>query len=147
MFTLLTACGGGPEAKLEQAKDALAKGAYDDALTAAAAGISGGAEGAVAWRPELASLEAEARGGKAPAVQARLERLASTKPEQVPASLYVQSAGQLKDGGDAVGAISVLDAGAKRFPTDSNLTRAIEQAKASGSAAELEHLRSLGYLE
>jgi hypothetical protein len=147
LFLILTACGGGPEAQLEKARESLGKGAYDEAVAAASAGIAEGAAGAVAWRLELTGLEAEARGAKAPAVVARLERLAASKPDQVPASLFVQTAGQVKEAGDAIGAISVLDAGAKRFPADADLAKAIEQAKSGGSAAELDHLRSLGYLE
>ncbi len=44
-------------------------------------------------------------------------------------------------------AIDLHDAGAKRFPTDAEITKAIEAAKTTGDAAELEALRSLGYIE
>ena len=59
----------------------------------------------------------------------------------------LDTAGQLKEGGDPAGAIGVLDAGARRYPGDADITRAIEQLKTSGSDAELERLRSLGYVE
>jgi hypothetical protein len=41
----------------------------------------------------------------------------------------------------------VLDAGARRFPQDADIARAIERSKATGTDAELERLRSLGYVE
>jgi hypothetical protein len=50
-------------------------------------------------------------------------------------------------GGDATGAIDVLDAGAQRFPEADDIVRAISQLEARGTDAELERLRSLGYVE
>jgi predicted Zn-dependent protease len=102
---------------------------------------------AAAWRLELAALEGEARGGKTAEVLARFERLAQAWSDQVTGSLYVQTAGQVKEAGDAAGAINVLDAGAKRFPDDPDITQAIAQSKATGTAEEIERLRSLGYVE
>ena len=145
-LSILAACGAGPEQRLEEARDALARGAYPEAAAAAEKGL-GAADGATAWRLELVALEAEARGGKTAEVLARLERLAGAWSEQLTGSLYVQTAGQVKESGDVAGAISVLDAGAKRFPQDADIATAIAQAKASGTAAELEALRSLGYVE
>jgi hypothetical protein len=147
LLCALAACGADPEARLEEARAHLAAGHWDEAAAAAAAGLEAGAQGPTAWRLELAALEGEARGGRAAEVQARLERLAQAWSGQVGGSLYVQAAGQLKEGGDAAGAIGVLDAGARRFPADADVARAIEQAKTSGTAAELESLRSLGYVE
>jgi hypothetical protein len=145
---LLLSCSGGPEAKLEDARAKLAAGDFAAAAAAAGEGLAAGAEGAVAWRLELAALEAEARGGKGDEALARLERLAGGPfAAQAGGSLYVQAAGQLRESGDASGAVDVLDSGAKRFPQDADIARAIEQAKASGSDAELERLRSLGYVE
>jgi hypothetical protein len=143
----LLACGAGPEAQLEEARSQLAKGAYAEAVAAAGAGLAAGAEGSVAWRLELVALEGEARGGRGAEVLARLERLAGPWSAQVSAPLYVQTAGQLKEAGDGAGAVSVLDAGAKRFPQDAAIAQAITQSKATGSDAELERLRSLGYVE
>jgi hypothetical protein len=147
LVLLIAGCGGGPDAKLEQARQRLAAGDFAEAVAAADAGLAAGAEGATAWRLEIAALEAEARGGNAQAVQARLARLAQTWAAQATGALYVQTAGQLKEGGDAAGAIGVLDAGAQRFPDDADIARAIEQAKATGTDAEIERLRSLGYVE
>jgi hypothetical protein len=144
----LAACSGGPEAQLEEARRHLAAGAYAEAASAADRGLAAGAEGAVAWRLELAALEGEARSGRTAAVAARLDRLAgSSWSAQLTGPLYVQTAGQLKEAGDAPGAIGVLDAGARRFPEDPDLARAIEGLKATGSSDELERLRSLGYVE
>jgi hypothetical protein len=148
LLALLVACGAGPEDELEKARTHLAAGAYAEASAAAARGLAAGAEGATAWRLELAALEGEARGGKTADVLGRLARLAEGPlAAQVTGPLYVQTAGQLKEGGDPAGAISVLDAGAKRFPQDPDIARAIAQSKATGTAAEMEQLRSLGYVE
>ena len=147
LLGLLCACGSGPEAQLEKARGLLASGDYAGAAAAASEGLAAGAEGATAWRLELAALEGEARSGKTADVVARLERLAGPWSAQLTGALYVQTAGQLKEGGDPAGAIGVLDAGARRYPGDADITRAIEQLKTSGSDAELERLRSLGYVE
>ena len=143
----LFACGADPEAELEQARASLAGGDYAGAAAAASRGLAAGAEGATAWRLEVAALEGEARGGKTAEVLARLGRLAESWSAQLTGALYVQTAGQVKEAGDAAGAISVLDAGAKRFPEDLDIARAIDQLKATGSADEIDRLRSLGYVE
>ncbi len=147
LLWMLLSCGAGPEDQLENARGHLAAGDYAEAAAAAARGLEAGAEGATAWRLELTALEGEARGGKTTEVLARLDRLAEARSAQVTGSLYVQTAGQVKEAGDATGAINVLDAGAKRFPEDADIARAIDQLKASGSDAEIERLRSLGYVE
>lgn len=145
---LLCACGAGPEAHLEKARADLAKGDYAAAAAAAAAGLTGGAEGATAWRLEAVALEAEARTAKTADAVARLQRLASGPfAAQLTGPLYVQTAGQVKEAGDAAGAISVLDLGAKRFPQDADIAQAIARSKQSGSNEEIERLRSLGYVE
>lgn len=143
----LIACSGSPEAQLEEARQQLAAGAYAEAAATANAGLAAGAEGPVAWRLELTALEGEARTAESAAVVSRLERLAGSHAAQVTGPLYVQTAGQVKEAGDAEGAIGVLDAGAKRFPDDADIAQAIERLKATGSSEELERLRSLGYVE
>jgi hypothetical protein len=147
LVLILASCGTGPEEQLEKARGHLAQGAYAEAAADAAQGLAAGAEGSVAWRLELAALEGEARGGKTADVLARLDRLERAWTGQVTGSLYVQTAGQLKEAGDAAGAISVLDAGAKRFPEDTAIARAIAQSKTSGTPEEIERLRSLGYVQ
>jgi hypothetical protein len=147
LLGLLLSCGAGPEAQLEKARGHLGQGAYAEAAAAASAGLAAGAEGAVAWRLELTALEAEARTARTSEAMARLERLAVEWSEQVTPSLYVQTASQVRMGGDATGAIDVLDAGAQRFPEADDIVRAISQLEARGTDAELERLRSLGYVE
>lgn len=143
----LVCCGAGPEAQLEKARASLEQGDWSAAAAAAQQGLAAGADGPVAWRLEIAALEGEARGGKTAEVLARLERLAGAHSAQVTGPLYVQTAGQVKEAGDAAGAISVLDAGAKRFPQDPDIARAISQSKAKATPEEIERLRSLGYVE
>jgi hypothetical protein len=147
LFCLLAACGADPEGRLEEARAHLSSGAWAEAAAAADEGLAAGAEGATAWRLELVALEGEARGGRAAQALARLERLAGAWAAQVTGALYVQTAGQVKEAGDASGAIGVLDAGARRFPDDADVARAIEQLGATGSDEEIERLRSLGYVE
>jgi len=147
ILCLLPGCGANPDAELERARGYLEEGDYPSAAEAASRGLAAGAEGATTWRLELAALEGEARDGRTDAVLARIDRLAGSWADQVTGSLYVQTAGQLKEGGDAAGAIGVLDAGARRFPDDADIARAISQAKATGSDEEIERLRSLGYVE
>jgi len=147
LLWMLVACGAGPADQLEKARGHLAAGDYAEAAAAATRGLAAGAEGSIAWRLELAALEGEARGGKTPEVLARLDRLGAAWSAQVTGPLYVQTAGQVKEAGDATGAISVLDAGAKRFPEDADIAQAIAQLKVIGSDAEVERLRSLGYVE
>jgi hypothetical protein len=144
---LLVACSGSPEDQLEQARQSLAAGAYADAAATAQAGLDAGAEGSTAWRLELAALEGEARTARTADVLSRLERLAASSPGQVTGSLYVQTAGQVKEAGDAEGAIGVLDAGAQRFPDDPDIAQAIARLGATGTSDEIERLRSLGYVE
>jgi hypothetical protein len=144
---LLAGCGSESESLLAAARGHLEGGDYAEAVNAANSGLKAGAEGATAWRLELVALESEARGGRTEAAIARLERLAEAYPEQVRAPLYVQTASQVREGGDAAGAISVLDAGNQRFPNDEDIVLAIMQAKEKGGDAELERLRSLGYVE
>jgi hypothetical protein len=147
LLCLLVACSASPEGELEKARTHLAKGAWAEAAAAADEGLAAGPEGATAWRLELAALEGEARGGRSAEALARLERLSGLWAAQVTGALYVQTAGQVKEAGDATGAISVLDAGARRFPDDADIARAIEQLGTGGSAEEIERLRSLGYVE
>jgi hypothetical protein len=137
---VLLACGAGPEDLLDEARDHLAARDYPAAADAATRGLAAGAEGATAWRLELA-------GGHGAEARARLERLAETRSAQVQPPLYVQTAGQLKEAGDAAGAVDVLDAGAKRFPGDAAIAQAIERSKATADPAELERLRTLGYVQ
>ena len=144
---LLAACAASPEKQLEKARERLTAGDLAAAGEAANAGLGGGATGPVAWRLELTALESEARRGLTAQVLARLERLAGTWASQLNGGLYVQTARQVKEAGDAAGAITVLDAGAKRLPKDTAISQAIAQAKGTENSAELERLRCLGHVE
>ncbi len=146
--SLMIACGGdSPDKSLSAAQGSLASGAYAEAITAAEAGLSTSPEAAMRWRLEFVKLEALARSGDGAKAAATLEALAAEPSSQIKASHYVSTADQLRSAGDAAGAISLLDAGAKRYPSDATIAKAIEQAKASGGSDELEALRSLGYIE
>ncbi len=147
LLAALVACGKSPADHLSAAQDQLAAGAYDKALAEVQAGLSGNpSDKALQWRLELAGLEARARSGDKAGVLSTLDRLAGQWPKQVNGKLYASTADQLKAAGDPAGAIEVLDAGLKRFPGDADLTKAIEQAKGSGSGDELEMLKTLGYI-
>ena len=147
LLLALVGCGVNPEGQLEKARELLSEGSYAEASAAANAGLAAGATGPVAWRLELAALEGEARDGKTADVLSRLETLGGAWKDQLNGALYVQTAGQVKEAGDATGAISVLDAGAKRFPADADIAQAISQTREKGGTAEQERLRSLGYVE
>ncbi len=145
----LAACGGtSADQHLSNAEAALASSSWDDAVAAAAEGLAtDGAAPATKWRLELARLEAQARGGDADGTKGNIERLAGEYAAQVKGPLYVTTANQLSEAGQAEGAILVLDAGAKRFPDSADIKQAIEQIAAAGNEDENSMLRSLGYIE
>ena len=146
-LTLLVACGDSAEDQLKAATEANAAGDYPAAQKAVDAGLAAGPKGATEWRLQLAGLEAKAKGNDCPGTKGAIEGLAGSHKAQVKASLYNQTAGQIKEAGDGGCAIEVLDLGIKRFAGDKDLEKAIEQAKAGGSDAEMDQLRSLGYIE
>ncbi|MDP6935235.1 MAG: hypothetical protein QGG40_20110 [Myxococcota bacterium] len=147
LFALFLACGSGADQHLQTTQDALSTGAWADAITAADAGLAADLDEASNWRLYLMGLEAHARSGDAGKATEIIEQMAGKHPDRVTGKLYVSTAAQIKETGDSTGAINLLDAGAKRFPDDAEIAKAIEDAKASGSDAELEQLRSLGYME
>ena len=102
-----------------------------------------------AWGLGLVKLEALAREGQGDAAAAQLEQLAVERPGNVPATQYAATADQLRSAGEGAATIEVLDLGLRRFPEDETLLGLIEDAKAAPAAsnAELEMLRSLGYIE
>ncbi|MBT3222264.1 MAG: hypothetical protein HN348_24595 [Proteobacteria bacterium] len=148
LIALLAACGGATaEDHLKKAEDQLSSGAFDKAAAAAADGLATNpGKETIKWRLEFAQLEAQARGGDATAASATLERLAGADGTKIKGSHYVSTADQLKGAGQAAAAIELLDKGVKRFPDDADIAKAIDQAKSSGEADELEALKSLGYL-
>jgi hypothetical protein len=139
---------------LVEARAALADAAYDEAVAAAEAGLSAAAaesqdalDDATSWGLELAKLEALARAGHGEETKAQLAELAELHPNRVEASAYFATAHQLRGAGAGTAAIEVLDMGAILFPYEPVIGRMIEMSGESGDPAELELLRSLGYVE
>ena len=154
VITSLCGCEISRQDHLIEARVALADAAYDEALAAAEAGLSAAAAGsqealddATSWGLELAKLEAQARAGHGEEAKAQLTEIARLHPNRVVASEYFATAQQLRQAGAGTAAIEVLDMGAILFPYEPVIGRMIEEASAGGDPAELELLRSLGYVE
>jgi hypothetical protein len=144
----LPGCAKSGAEHLTEARAALADAAYPDAIGAAEAGLESSPDDRLAWGLELVRLEAHARLGHGEVSQEILESLAARHAERVPATQYAATAHQLKTAGEGVAAIEVLDLGAKRYPADALIAKMIGDASAGGGdPAELEMLRSLGYVE
>jgi hypothetical protein len=139
---------------LSEARAALADAAYDEALAAAESGLRAAAtesqealDDATSWGLELAKLEAHARAGHGEEAKGQLTELARRHPNRVVASEYFATAQQLRGADAGTAAIEVLDMGAILFPYEPVIGRMIEEASTGGDPAELELLRSLGYVE
>jgi hypothetical protein len=144
----ICACGMSSREHLASAREALAAADYDTAVESARAGLAAAPDTVAAWGLEIVVLEAHARAGQGPQAKAQLERLAADHPDRIPATEYSAAASQLKAAGEGTAAIEVLDLGMKRFPEDRLLAAMIEASASGGSdPAELEMLRSLGYIE
>ena len=118
-------------------------------LRDAEVGLASSSDEVTSWGLELVKLEALARGGQGEPTLAQLQKLATERPQNIPADQYAATADQLRDAGAGPEAIAVLDFGLKRFPEDPELLRQIEAAKAAPAAGseELEMLKTLGYVE
>ena len=154
VITALCGCEMSRQDHLIEARAALATAAYADAVAAAEAGLRAAAAGsqetaddAISWGLELAKLEAHARAGHGEEAKAQLAQLASLHPNRVEASEYFATAHQLRGAGAGTAAIEVLDMGAILFPYEPVIGRMIEESSEGGDPAELELLRSLGYVE
>ena len=148
VLSILVACGTTPAAALDDANAKLAASDWDGAAKAAQEGLAvDGGTPAERWQLELVGLEAQARGGHGAEATATLDRLATAYPAQVDAKLFVTTAHELREAGDKTGAIGLLDAAAKRFPSDSEVAQAIADIKASGSVDEKAQLETLGYIQ
>jgi len=151
VIAILCGCEMSRQDHLIEARAALADAAYDDAVAAAEAGLRAAAQDvpddATSWGLELAKLEAHARAGHGEEAKAQLARLAELHPNRVEASEYFATAHQLRGAGAGTAAIEVLDMGAILFPYEPVIGRLIEESGESGDPAELELLRSLGYVE
>ena len=141
-------CGKPASEHLVDARSDWADSAYGDAIAAAQDGLAAGGEATTVWGLELVLLEAHARAGNDQQAVALLARLAVDHPDRIPPTEYTATAHQLKTAGEGPTAIEVLDLGAKRYPDNPMIAKMIGDSAAAGSdPAELEMLRSLGYIE
>jgi hypothetical protein len=144
----MCACETSPRDHLSEAREALNAAAYDDAVAAAEAGLASDPDATTAWGLELLLLESHARSGHAEATKTQLAKLVDTHRQRIPPSEYAATAHQLKQAGQGAAAIEVLDMGVARFPNDRLINQMIGVASSGdGDPAELEMLRSLGYIE
>lgn len=154
---ILPACSGG--ATLDEAIDGLQvrfdarefEAVVTDAEALLARCTAESADAAKTWRVERLAVSALARQGQGNAAAERLERLAPTYTAQINAKFYNQIAGYVEEAGNLTEAVSVCDAGAKRFPQNApefmpRIESLKERALASGDEATIAHLKSLGYL-
>ncbi len=149
LVLLLCACQKAGHEYLAEARQDLANSAYTEAIAAADAGLVADPDPVSAWGLELVKLEAQARAGLGEEAKEQLDALAHLYPKQLTPAEFSSTAQQLKQSGQRVPAIEVLDMGAKLYPQDAVIARMIEEL-ASGDGAspeELKMLRSLGYIE
>ncbi len=152
VIACLCGCQMSRQDQLVEARAALAEADYDAAIAAAEAGLRAAAtpeaaEDATAWGLELAKLEAHARAGHGEEAKQQLGALVDRYPNRIVASEFFATAHQLRGAGAGTAAIEVLDMGAILFPYEPVIARMIEEASEGGDPAELELLRSLGYVE
>ena len=103
------------------------------------------------WAFEDLRLQAVARSGDGAESVATLGRLAGEYASQITPAYYVKITSYVRDGGDLLGAVDLLAAGAERFPADKSkfdaLAEALKEAASSaGDSEALEKLKSLGYV-
>jgi tetratricopeptide (TPR) repeat protein len=148
LIAFLCACEKAPHDVLAAARRDLTEGDYAEAIAAADEGLRRAKGGAISWGLELVKLEAHARAGHGAEAKAQLEKLARLHPDRIPATEYSATAHQLQQAGQGPAAIEVLDLGLKLHPGDELIGRMIGASASAGSdPAELEMLRSLGYIE
>ncbi len=147
LIASLCGCEKSPYEHLADARRELSDAAYAEALAAAEVGLEGDPEAATRWGLEVVKLEAQARSGLGEETKAQLQRLVGLHPNRVQSSEYFAAAQQLRTAGQGPAAIEVLDMGATFFPYDPVISRMIEESSAGSDPAELEMLRSLGYIE
>jgi len=150
---LVVACGGGEPKAEESAGAAMSAGNYGVAMDKASEGIERAktqGDRAVVWRLEMIVMESMARSGQGALVVAELERLSQEYAKQVNAKLYLGLGSHAKAAGDTNGAIELWAAGDKKYPSESaQFKREIDALQAAGSLdpAELEKLKTLGYIQ
>lgn len=143
----LVACGQSPQDQLTAARASLASSDYAAAIETADAGLAASPDDVTAWGLELVKLEALSRSGDGAGTVAQLSKLAEANAERLTASEYSGTAQLLRTADAKTEAIEVLDLGAKRFPDDATILKMIEDSKGSVDPAELEMLKSLGYID
>ncbi len=130
-------------------------GAYEHVVERAPALVqrckSEGASEEKAWKVEKFRVLALGKLGKGEEVSEELIRLESAFGDQVTPGLYGRVGGYLTDSGSYLEAITVLDAGTKKFPDESALFRPFikrckKRATSAGDSAAIKKLESLGYL-
>jgi hypothetical protein len=134
---------------LAEARAAMADTQYEDALTAADAGLAApGLDEPTRWGLELVKLEALARSARGAEARDLVKDLAALHPGRFPSAQYAATAVQLDKAGDGPAAIEVLDLGMKHHPGDAMISQLISAQQTAGvDSAELEMLRTLGYVE
>jgi hypothetical protein len=147
------ACGGSdPAARADEAQAALSTGDYGEARSQAEAGLKAGASAdkSLAWKLERIRVEAIAKLGDGPEVQATLTRLRASYPQQCDASFYAKIGNLLFGVGQSAAAVEVADAGMKQFPDRrtefEQLMQQLVQAAEGGDSAAMEKLKGLGYV-
>jgi predicted Zn-dependent protease len=147
----LVGCGPGVEQMKDEAQQALSVGDFSRAreITTSALEQVPESEKRLTWSLERIRLEALARENRGEEARETLERLTAEYPAQANASLYLAIASYLKEAGGTRSAIDILVAGDERFPDETEKFKTqIEELQAGGALdpAEVERLRSLGYL-
>jgi len=144
----LCGCGNTAHEHLADARQDLADAAYPEAIAAADAGLRETPGAKARWGLELVKLEAHARAGQGEETKGQLEKLVGLFPDRVPATQYSATADQLRSVGQGAVAIEVLDMGVQHYPGNPTLERLIGASQSGDSdSAELEMLRTLGYIE
>jgi len=148
LIAVLCACEKSSHDQLLEARSSLASASYAAAIAAAEAGLEASPSKVDAWGLELVKLEAYARSGNGDSAKQQLVKLAGLYPKQLTSTDYSTTAQQLQTADRGPAAIEVLDLGKKRYPSDALIERMIAEAGSEESSpAELEMLRSLGYID
>ena len=130
-------------------------GSYEAVVAAAPALAercnSEGAGELKAWKVEKLGVLSLGKLGKGEDAAKALDRLDGAFSGKVKPELYGEIGGYVTDSGNYTEAITVLDAGAKKYPEKSALfTPFIDSCKTAatqaGDSAAIEKLKSLGYL-
>jgi hypothetical protein len=153
---LAVACGvPSVDDDLADLKAAFRFGAYEHVVERAPALVqrckSEGASEEKTWRAEKFRVLALGKLGKGEEVSEELNRLESAFGDKVTPEFYGRVGEYLTDSGNYLAAITVLDAGTKKFPDESALFRPFiesckERATTAGDSVAVKKLESLGYL-